>query len=78
MDGKCVWTTSYNRTGNVSKVAEYLFLSVEIPGENGKVGKNPWAVGNGKSVEDNTVAYADYEIDYVRAYKLPQSVVNIK
>lgn len=78
VDGKCVWTTSYNRTGNVSQIAEYLFLSVEIPGENGVVGKNPWAVGNGKSVNDNKEAYADYEIDYVRAYRLPESAVNIK
>lgn len=77
VDGKCVWTTSFNRTGNVSKVAEYLFLSVEVPGENGVVGNSPWALGNNKSVEDNTAAYADYEIDYVRAYRLPESVVNI-
>ncbi len=33
VDGKCVWTTSYNRTGNISGVAQYLFLSTEIGGK---------------------------------------------
>ncbi len=42
VDGKCVWTTSYNRTGNISGVAQYLFLSTEIGGKDGVVGENPW------------------------------------
>lgn len=75
IDGKCVWTTSYNRQHNVSGVPEYLFLSVEIGGEDGKVGENPWkfVVPDGKRlVTDNPsdIKYADFEVDYVRCYKI--------
>lgn len=79
VDEKCVWTTSYNRTGNVSGIAQYLFLSTEIGGKNGVVGENPWKaiVPKGKQlVTDNPtdVKYSDFEIDYVRCYKIPSTV----
>lgn len=78
VDNKCVWTTSYNRTGNVSGIAQYLFLSTEIGGRDGIVGENPWRaiVPKGKQlVTDNPsdVKYGDFEIDYVRCYKIPST-----
>lgn len=75
VDDKCVWTTSYNHTGNVSGIAQYLFLSTEIGGKDGIVGENPWKaiVPNGKQlVTDNPadIKYGDFEVDYVRCYKI--------
>ncbi len=78
IDNICVWTTSYNRTGNVSGVPQYLFLSTEIGGEDGVVGTNPWKaiLPKGKQlVTDNPedVQYGDFEIDYVRTYRIPST-----
>lgn len=75
VDDKCVWTTSYNRTGNVSGIEQYLFLSTEIGGRDGVVGENPWKAILPKDkqlVTDNPsdVPYGDFEIDYVRCYKI--------
>lgn len=78
VDNICVWTTSYNRTGNVSGVPQYFFLSTEIGGKNGVVGENPWKaiLPKGKQlVTDNPadVEYGDFEIDYVRSYSIPST-----
>ncbi len=75
VDGKCVWTTSYNHTGNISGVAQYLFLSTEIGGKDGVVGESPWKrilPDDKRLVTDNPkdVNYGDFEIDYVRCYKI--------
>ena len=69
VDEKCVWTTSYNHTGNVSGIAQYLFLSTEIGGRDGIVGENPWKAilpKNKQLVTDNPqdIKYGDFEIDY--------------
>lgn len=73
VDDICVWTTSYSRTGNVSGIPQYLFLSTEIGGKDGVVGENPWKgilPKNKQLVTDNPegVYYGDFEIDYVRCY----------
>lgn len=73
VDEKCVWTTSYNHTGNVSGIAQYLFLSTEIGGKDGVVGETPWKAIVPKDkqlVTDNPadISYGDFEIDYVRCY----------
>lgn len=79
VDVKCVWTTSYNHTGNISGVAQYLFLSTEIGGKDGVVGENPWKwilPDDKQLVTDNPkdITYGDFEIDYVRCYKIDSTV----
>lgn len=51
--------------GGVSKVPEYLLLSVEVGGSDGVPGES-WA---GKSIETNDFAPTDFVVDYVRAYQ---------
>lgn len=58
---KCASTTF----GGVSKVPEYLLLSVEVGGNNGKPADS-WA---GKSIDTNSFAPTDFIVDYVRAYQ---------
>lgn len=75
VDDEVVWTTSYQRTGNISEIASFLFLSTEIGGANGVVGENPWTFILPKDkqlVTDNPPEYmvGDFEIDYVRCYKI--------
>lgn len=82
VDDVCVWTTSYNRTGNVSGIEQYLFLSTEIGGKDGVVGENPWKaiVPNGKRlVTDNPqdITYGDFEIDYVHCYSIPTTTFKV-
>lgn len=82
VDDICVWTTSYNRSGNVSGIAEYLFLSTEIGGSDGKVGENPWKgilPKDKKLVTQNpdNVKYGDFEIDYVRCYSIKNTNIAV-
>lgn len=51
--------------GGVSRVPEYMLLSVEVGGENGVPGSS-WV---GASIETNTFAPTDFVVDYVRAYQ---------
>lgn len=51
--------------GGVSKVPEYLLLSVEVGGENGEA-KDSWA---GPSIDTNTEEPTDFVVDYVRVYQ---------
>ena len=51
--------------GGVSRVPEYMLLSVEVGGEEGIPGES-WA---GASIETNTEAPTDFIVDYVRAYQ---------
>lgn len=51
--------------GGVSREPEYMLLSVEVGGSNGKPADS-WA---GKSIETNGFAPTDFIVDYVRAYQ---------
>ena len=51
--------------GGVSQTAEYLLLSVEVGGEEGRPGDS-WA---GDSITTNTEAPTDFIVDYVRVYQ---------
>lgn len=51
--------------GGVSKVPEYLLLSVEVGGENG-VPADSWC---GISIENNAAPPTDFIVDYVRVYQ---------
>lgn len=54
-----------SKFGGVSKVPEYLLLSVEVGGDNG-VPADSWC---GISIENNTEPPTDYIVDYVRVYQ---------
>ncbi|MCR5150350.1 MAG: glycoside hydrolase family 16 protein [Clostridiales bacterium] len=62
INGKKCGSSSF---GGVSKVPEYLLLSVEVGGENGQPGKS-WV---GKSIDTNKFAPTDFIVNYVRAYQ---------
>lgn len=70
VDDKCVWTTSYNN--DVSQLAEYMIISVEIGGDdNFEPTKNPWTFVGGKPIivkgNDKNLP-ADFIIDYVKVW----------
>lgn len=74
VDGQEVWKTSMNE--NVSKVAEYLILSVEVGGNvvdgvptPGNAWGNPLFKSPDTDANDWTTS-ADFVIDYVRHYRL--------
>ncbi len=60
-DHKC----GSSKFGGVSKVPEYLLLSVEVGGENG-IPADSWC---GISAENNTEPPTDFIVDYVRVYQ---------
>lgn len=69
IDGKCVWTTSYNN--NVSKVDEYMIFSVEIGGKDGKLTENPWRFIGGKMINENKEGdyyQSEFFVDYVKVW----------
>ncbi|MGN1042827.1 MAG: family 16 glycosylhydrolase [Christensenellales bacterium] len=75
-DGILTWQTDCN--DNVSDADSYLFLSVEIPGENGVPGKSPFFLGGAMSDNDASIfaspsyegyCESDFLVDYVKVLK---------
>ncbi len=68
IDGK---KTAHSDFGSVSKVPEFIILSVEFGGENG-IPAESWVKGVISENEGGTDFTADFIVDYVRVYEYKQ------